>query len=433
MKFIAKKLDKANAEVSATISPEQIALSVETLAKKASKTTNIQGFRKGKVPVSIIKQRYGQKMEEDAINEVLKDIFTEALKDLKIKNEDLIGEPAAVKFDKKNDGSVEVKLKISVKPLVDLGDYKSLLPEVKTKKVTIKEIDQRIAKMASNDTPLIKIKRKRKVKNGDFTLIDFEGFKDGVAFEGGKAQNHSLEIGSNSFIPGFEDQIIGMAYDEEKEINVTFPAEYQSKDLASADVIFKVKLHEIQEKSIPIIDDAFAQKILKDTKDATIDTLKSKIKEQIKSEKINRYYNEELKPVYLNILIDKIDFAVPQSILDQEVNQTLNTQIQAMSKDEVAQLQQDSKQIDKMRKDAEPEAKRSVKATFIIDALAKSEKVEIVDEEVSKAIYYEAMMQGKDGIGALKNYEEMGYLPAIKMSMLEQKVINKLLDEKSGK
>ena len=433
MKFTAKKIDEANAVVTATILPEQILESLETLANQASKTMDVQGFRKGKVPVSIIKQRYGQKMEEDAINEIIREVYSEALKDLEIKDEDLTNEPAVTKLDKKDDGSVEVELKIYSKPEVDLGDYKALLPEVKTKKVTAKEVDERISQMASSDAPLSKIKRKRKVKSGDFALIDFEGFKDGVAFDGGKAEKHPLEIGSNSFIPGFEEQIIGMAYDEEKEVNVTFPAEYQSKDLAGADVVFKVKLHEIQEKSAQVIDDEFAQKILKDTKDATVDTLKEKIKEQIKSEKMNQYYNEELKPVYLNTLIEKIDFAVPQSILDQEISQALNSQIQVMSEDEIAQLQQDSKQIEKMRKDAEPEARKSIRATFIIDALAKAENIEITDQEVTQAIYYEAMMQGQDGVGALKNYEEMGYLPAIKMSMLEQKVINNLLEEKTGK
>ena len=433
MKFTATKTDEANAVVTATIPAEEIAKSLDSIAKQAAKTMDVQGFRKGKVPVAVIKQRYGQKMEEDANNEALRTVFTEALAELKIENTDLVGEPAVVKFDKKDDGSIDVELKLACKPNVELGDYKALLPEVKTKKVTAKEIDERINQMAAGDAPLTKIKRKRKVKAGDFALIDFEGFKDGVAFDGGKAENHALEIGSNSFIPGFEDQIIGMVYEEQKDITVTFPESYQAKDLAGAEVVFKVTLHEIQEKVAAEIDDAFAQKVLQDTEDATVDTLKEKIKEQIKNEKMGQYYSEELKPAYLDALVKSLDFAVPASILEQEVNQVLNNEVRAMSEDEIKALQEDSKKIEEMREKATPDAINSVKATFIIDALAKAESVVVADQEVTQTIYYEAMMQGQDGQAMIKQYEEQGYLPAIKMSMLEQKVINKLLDEKSGK
>jgi trigger factor len=433
MEFTTKKTDEANAVVTATIDAQTIANSLDNIAKQAAKTMDVQGFRKGKVPVSVIKTRYANKMTEDAQSEALRDVFAKALEELKIENSDLVGEPAVTKFDKKEDGSIEVELKISSKPVVDLGDYKALLPEVKTKKVTAKEIDERITQMASGDAPLEKIKRKRKVKAGDFALIDFEGFKDGVAFDGGKAQKHSLEIGSNSFIPGFEDQVIGMAYDEEKEITVTFPKEYQAKDLAGAEVMFKVKLHEIQEKVAPEIDDEFAKKILQGEENATVDMLKEKIKEQIKNEKMGQYYQEELKPEYIAALVKANDFAVPTSILDQEIGQVLNNTIRGMSEDEIKELQEDADKIENMKKEVEPEAKDSVRATFIIDALAKAENVEVSDQEVTQTIYYEAMMQGQDGQAMIKQYEEQGYLPAIKMSMLEQKVITKLLDEKAGK
>ncbi len=433
MKITAKKTDEANAVVTATIDAQTLETSLDTIAKQAAKTMDVQGFRKGKVPVAVVKQRYAEKMAQDAESEALRTVFTEGLAKLKIDNKDLVGEPAVTKFDKKDNGDIAVELKVSCKPAFDLGDYKALLPEVKTKKVTAKEVDERISTMASGNAPLTKIARKRKVKAGDFTLIDFEGFKDGVAFDGGKADGHSLEIGSNSFIPGFEDQVIGMAYDEEKEITVTFPAEYQSKDLAGAEVMFKVKLHEIQEKKAATIDDEFAKQVLQGEKDATVDMLKTKIKEQIKNEKMGQYYQEELKPAYITALVKANEFAVPTSILDQEVNQVLNNEIRGMKEDEIKKLQEDEKKIEKMRKKAEPEAQESVRATFIVAALAQAEKVEVTDEEVSQTIYYEAMMQGQDGQALIKQYEEQGYLPAIKMSMLEQKVINKLLDEKAGK
>jgi len=394
---------------------------------------DIQGFRKGKVPVAVVKQRYGAKLEEDANSEALRELYSASLKDLGLEQGDIIGEPAITKFDKKDDSSIDVQINISCKPTVDLGDYKALLPEIKLPKVTDKEVDDRIKEIASGDAPLEKIKRKRAVKSGDFAVIDFEGFKDGVAFEGGKAQKYTLEIGSNSFIPGFEDQVIGMKYDEEKEINVTFPKEYQSKDLAGADVVFKVKLHEIQAKAEPTIDDEFAKKLLPQEENATVELLKEKIKEQIENEKISKYYAEELKPVYLDALVEKIDFAVPSSILDQEIQQVINGEVRNMSEDEIKALQEDASKIEEMKKEATPVATQSVKATFIIDALAKAEGIDVTDQEVTQTIYYEAMMSGQDGQAMIKQYEEAGYLPAIKMSMMEQKVINKLLDEKAGR
>ncbi|MEA2017331.1 MAG: trigger factor [Campylobacterota bacterium] len=427
------KIDEANAVVTATLAADAIETNLNKLAKEAAKTMDVQGFRKGKVPVAVVKSRYAEKLSQDAEGEALRDVLTSALVELKIANSDLIGEPAVTKFDKKDDGSIEVEINLSCKPQFDLGDYKALLPEIKTKKVTAKEIDEKLEGMASHSAPLAKLKRKRMAKDGDHAVIDFEGFKDGVAFDGGKAEGHTLEIGSGSFIPGFEEQIIGMKYEEEKEINVTFPKEYQSADLAGAEVVFKVKLHEIQERTPETIDDAFAQKVLPQEKDVTVDTLKAKLKEQIKAEKVNKYYNEELKPVFLEALVSKLDFAVPASVLEQEINQSLNAEVREMSEDEINKLKDDAKKIEKMKEKVTPDATKSVKATFIVDALAKAENVEVTDQEVTQTIYYEAMMQGQDGQAMIKQYEEAGYLPAIKMSMIEQKVVTKLLDEKAGK
>lgn len=433
MEFNATKTNEANAVITATIQADTIEASLNKLAKQAAKTMDVQGFRKGKVPVAVVKSRYAEKLIQDAEGEVIRDVMAGALAELKIENSDIIGEPAITKFDKQENGNIEIEIQISCRPTVDLGDYKSLLPEIEAKEVTDAEVDERINVMASQGTPLEKIKRKRMVKAGDHAVIDFEGFKDGVAFDGGKAEKHVLEIGSNSFIPGFEDQVIGMKYEDEKEITVTFPAEYQSADLAGAEVVFKVKLHEIQEKVAPEINDEFAKKVLTNEENPTVEMLKEKIAEQIKSEKMGTYYNEELKPAYLQTLVEKIDFVVPTSVLEQEINQALNNKVREMSEEELNALKEDQAKIEEMRAEATPDATNSVKATFIVDALAKAESVEVTDQEVTQTLYYEAMMQGQDGQALIKQYEEAGYLPAIKMSMIEQKVINKLLDEKAGK
>jgi len=433
MEFNAKKVDEANAVISATIAKETIEKNLDKVAKEAAKTMDIQGFRKGKVPVAVVKQRYADKLTEDAEGEALRAVLANGLKELNIKNEDLVGEPSISKFDKKEDGSIDIEVSVACKPVVDLGDYKSLLPEVEDKAVDAKEIDAKIEEMAKQSAPLTKIARKRMVKDQDHALIDFEGFVDGVAFEGGKAEKFALHVGSGSFIPGFEDQVIGMKYDEQKDITVTFPEEYQAKELAGKEAVFKVTLHEIQEKAAAEINDEFAAKMLQGEENATVETLKEKLEEQMKAEAKNKYYREELKPAYLETLVEKVTFALPTTIVDQEINQALNNKARTMSEDEIKVLQEDASKVEELREELRADAENSVKATFIVDALAKAESVDVSDQEVSQVLYYEAMQMGQNPQDVLKQYQEAGYLPAIKMSMIEEKVITKLLDEKLGK
>ena len=433
MEFNAKKVDEANAVISATIAKETIEINLDKVAKQAAKTMDIQGFRKGKVPVAVVKQRYADKLTEDAEGEALRAVLANGLKELNIANEDLVGEPSISKFDKKEDGSIDIEVSVACKPAVDLGDYKSLLPEVEDKAVDAKEIDTKLEELATQSAPLTKIARKRMVKDQDHALIDFEGFVDGVAFEGGKAEKFALHVGSGSFIPGFEEQVIGMKYEEQKDITVTFPAEYQSKDLAGKEAVFKVTLHEIQEKKAAELNDEFAATMLQGEENATLDMLKEKLEEQMKAEAKNKYYREELKPAYLETLVEKLNFALPSTVVDQEINQALNNKAREMSEDEIKVLQEDAAKVEAMREELREDAENSVKATFIVDALAKAESVEVSDQEVSQVLYYEAMQMGQNPQDVLKQYQDAGYLPAIKMSMIEEKVITKLLDEKLGK
>lgn len=432
MEFNAQRVDDANAVISAKIEKDTIESHIDKLAKQAAKTMDIQGFRKGKVPVKVVKQRYGDKLKEDAEGEALRAILADGLKELNINNEDIVGEPGISKYEKNDDGSIDAEVKVATKPNIDLGDYKSLVPEVEEKEISQEQINEKLDEMAKQSAPLVKIKRKRMVKDGDHAVIDFEGFVDGVAFEGGKAEKYPLHVGSGSFIPGFEDQIIGMKYEEEKDVVITFPKEYQSEDLAGKEATFKVKLHEIQEKEPEELNDEFAKKMLPKEEDATLDTLKQKIQEQMKNEAKAIYYREELKPAYLEKLLEELKFALPQSVIDQEVNHALNNKVKEMKEEEIKALQEDPSKVEELREELKDDASNSVKATFIVDALAKAEGVEVSDQEVTQVLYYEAMQMGQNPQDVVKQYEEAGYLPAIKMSMIEEKVISKLLDEKLG-
>ncbi|WP_418185082.1 trigger factor [Aliarcobacter vitoriensis] len=433
MEFKANRVDEANVEITATLSKDLIEKNLDKVAQQAAKTMNIQGFRKGKVPVAVVKQRYADKLLEDAQGEAVRKVLNEGLKQLDIKNSDLIGEPNITKFDKKDNGSVEIEISVACKPQIDLGDYKSLVPNVKDIEVGIEKIDARLTEIASSSAPLEKISRKRAVKDGDYAVIDFEGFVDNVAFEGGKAEKYPLHIGSGSFIPGFEEQVIGMKYEEEKDVVVTFPKEYQAKDLAGKEAIFKVTLHEIQEKAAPELNDEFAQKMLPNEKDVTIDTLREKIKEQMVAQDKATYYREEVKPTFLEALVEKINFALPKTVVEQEVNFALNNKIRTMSEEEINELKEDASKVEKIREELKSDATNSVKATFIIDALAKAESVDVTDQEVTQVLYFEALQMGQNPQNVIKQYQEAGYLPAIKMSMIEEKVTSKLFDEKLGK
>lgn len=431
MEFKTNRVDEANIEIVATLKKENIEKKLDKVATQAAKTMNIQGFRKGKVPVAVVKQRYADKLLEDAEGEAIRDVLNSGLKELNVKNEDLIGEPTISKFDKKDNGDIEVEISVATKPNIDLGDYKKLLPDVKAIEIDAKKIDERIEEIASQSAPLTKIARKRAVKDGDFAVIDFEGFVDGVAFEGGKAEKYPLQVGTGSFIPGFEDQVIGMKYEEEKDVVVTFPKEYQAKDLAGKEAVFKVKLHEIQERKAGEITDEFAKQMLPNEKDATVDTLRDRIKEQMAAGEKATYYREDLKPKFIENLVKNINFALPKTVVEQEINFALNNKIRSFTEEQINELKEDASKIEKIREELKEDAVNSVKATFIVDALAKAEKVEVNDQEVTQILYFEALQMGQNPQELIKQYQQAGYLPAIKMSMIEEKVLAKLFDEKA--
>jgi trigger factor len=425
VKVTVKKLDDANVLVSGTIENSIIENNVNRLAVEAGKQMKVDGFRKGKVPPHVVKKLHGDKLTQDAESEALKELMDEGIKEAGLNAADIIGEPIFKKYDK-NDNGIEVELEISTRPEVKLDDYEKVIPSFEKPEASDDEIDSKMKELAGQNASFVKIKRKRAVKDGDTTLIDFEGFIDGVAFDGGKAEKFTLTIGSGQFIPGFEEQIIGMQYDEEKTVTVTFPEEYQSADLAGKEAEFKVLLHEIQEKEETEINDEFAQKLLQN-EEATVDTLKDQVKDQIVNEKISKLYNAELKPKLIEALVAHFEFALPNNIVSQEIDAKINAKAREMSEDELNEFKDNPEKIEELRNEVKEDAQNSVKATFIVDALAKKEEITVDDQEVSQAIYYEAMMSGQDPQGVIKYYQENNLLPAVKMGMIEDKLFGKLL------
>jgi trigger factor len=428
MEIKAKKINDANAVIEAVISMDEVNANVEKIAKQLAKTANIQGFRKGKVPVAIIKKQYGQKLVEDAEAEALRDVLAKGLAELNISNDSLIGEPTIAKFEKSDD-KIEVEIKVAMRPEINLDDVDALVPDFTKPEVTDEEVEARIKEIAEAQAPLVDIKRNRKMKEGDTAVIDFEGFIDGEAFEGGKGENFELLLGSGQFIPGFEDQLIGVKRDEEVEINVTFPQEYGAKDLAGKEATFKVKVNGIKVKDDVEINDELAQKLLA-KEDATLDELKAEVKKVIEQEKLAKLYNEELKPKLLEALVEKIDFDLPEFVVEQEIDMAVNKKASTMSEDEIKELRENKEKLEELRESFRDEATKSVKATFIIDALAQKLGIKVEEQEVMQTIYYEAMQMGQDPQKAYEQYKAAGYIPAIQMSMVEDRVLTALLNKK---
>ncbi len=431
MNVTTNKIDGANATVSAQISNQDIAANVEKIAKQLAKTTNIPGFRKGKVPVSAVKKQYGEKLVQDAEAEALRDVLTAGLKDIGVENDAMIGEPQITKFDK-GDENIDVEVTVAIRPEIDLGDYAKLVPAFKTPKISAAAVKERVDELAMQQAELVAVEEDRALESGDTVLMDFEGSIDGELFEGGAATGFSLALGSGQFIPGFEDQVIGMKKGEEKVVKVTFPENYGGEALAGKDAEFKVTVHEIQAKKKPRQDAKLAAKLLPGQEDATMDMVKEQVQTQLENEAKTKLYNEDLKPQMLEALVEKIDVALPKFVVDQEMDMALNKKAQSMSEDEIKALQENAEKVTELREEGREDAERSVKATFIIDALAKAEGIVVEEQEVMQTIYFEAMQMGQDPAAVYKQYQESGYLPAVQMAMVEDKVLSKLLNGKDA-
>jgi len=431
VKIAVKKVDDANVIISGTIDAEAIKINVDKLAIQAGKELKVDGFRKGKVPAHVVKKLHGDRLTQDAEQEAMSALMDEGVKEAKINTADLIGQPTFLKYEKKED-IIEVEIELSTRPVFDTEGYQDVVPEFTKPTASAKDVDAKLTEIASQQAPFEKIEEARAVKDEDAVLIDFEGFIDGVAFDGGKAEKFSLKIGSAQFIAGFEEQIIGMKYEEEKDVVVTFPEDYQAKELAGKEATFKVKLIEIQEQKAVPADDALAQRLLQDDK-ATLDMLREKLEEQIVSEEVSKLYNDELKPKVVEALVAKFDFALPNNIVEQEVDAKVNSQAQSMDEKELETYKTDIKKLDELRASVRKEASDSVKATFIVDALAKVEGITVDDNEVSQALYYEAMRSGQQAEEIIKYYQDNNLLPAVKMGMIEDKLFGKMLGLEGSK
>ena len=408
MECKVEKTENANeVKLNVTIEAEKFDEAIKKVYFKSAKYFNIPGFRKGKAPINIVEKYYGKEIfYEDAFNEVVPEELEKAVEENKL---EVVSRP---EIDITQIGKGQDLIFTAVfqtKPEAELGKYKGVEIDKIEYKVTDEDIEHELGHMQEHNSRLVSIDD-RPVEKGDIANINFEGFVDGVAFEGGKAENHDLEIGSNTFIPGFEDQIIGMKIDEEKDIKVKFPDEYFSKELAGKDATFKVKVNEIKKKELPELDDEFAKDV------SEFDTLKE-LKESIK-EKQQKQNDEKAKykteDAVIKAVCENMKVEIPSGMIETETENMLKNIEQRLSYQGLKleqYLQMLGKTEEEMKKEYEPQAIEAIKSRLALEAVIKAEKIEVADIDVDEKIKEMAKNYGKENDEEfLKNENVRNYI-----------------------
>ena len=407
MSMKVEKTEKNNElKLSFVVEAEKFEEAIQKVYAKSARYFNIPGFRKGKAPYKIVEKQYGaQIFYEDAFNEVVPEIYEKELNDAGII---AVSRPEIDITQMEKGKDLIFTAIVQTKPEVKLGKYKGI--ELKKVEYTVKDedINHELGHMQERNARLVNVEG-RSVEANDTTVIDFEGFVDGVAFEGGKAEGHELVIGSNTFIPGFEDQIIGMNIDEERDINVTFPEEYFSKELAGKPAVFKVKLHEIKKKELPELDDEFAKDV---SEFDTLEELKNSIKEKIETQNASKA-KYEIEEEALKTVCDDVEVEIPSGMIETETDNMLKEIEQRLMYQGVnleQYLQMVNKTEGEMRKELQEQAERQVKVKLVIEAIIVAEKIEAPEEDVKAKLEEMAAMYGNKAEELEKNESLVKYI-----------------------
>ena len=411
-----KTENKNELKLTITVEAEKFDNAIKSVFQKSSKYFNIPGFRKGKAPFNIVERYYGDSIfYEDAFNELVPDVYDKEIKDNKI---DVVSKPHIdiVQMEKGKD--LIFTAIVNTKPEVKLGKYKGIELKKVEYKVTDEDVEHELSHMAEHNSRLVSVDD-RPAKKDDTVTIDFEGFVDGKPFDGGKAEGQQLTIGSNTFIPGFEDQLIGMKIDEERDIKVKFPDDYFSKDLAGKDATFHIKLHSISYKELPKIDDEFAKDV---SEFDTLADLKKDIKSKQEKQNADRAKNEmEEKAIEEVSKNTKID--IPDGMIELEIDNMENDIAQRLQYQGLS-LEQYLKMLNKtesdLRNEFKDDAKKNITTRLVLEQIVVDENIKadqkFIDEELEKM----EKQYGRKADELKKNEEVMNYLD--KSSKNEQAV-----------
>lgn len=374
-----KKIDANRYQLEITVDGEKFREAIREAYKKNGKKINVPGFRKGKAPLHIIETYYGSEIFfEDALNLLYNDLVEDAIKEsgLKVINDKMDFDLVSIS---KEDG-VDFKVSLTTYPEIEIGEYKGLKAEKTAVKVDAAEVNTELNAMAERNARMVSVED-RAAKNGDTVVIDFEGFTDGKAFDGGKAEGHSLVLGSGQFIPGFEDQIVGKNIGDEFDVNVTFPEEYGAKELAGKEAVFKVKLHEIKVKELPAIDDEFAKDV---SEFDTLKELKADLKKKA-TERKKKAAEEATENALVQQIVDSIKGEIPEAMFENRLNQCVEDfayRLQSQGLNLETYLKYTNSNIDEFKKSFRPQAEAQVKYRLALEKIVELENIKPDDKEI---------------------------------------------------
>ncbi|EQC0753412.1 trigger factor [Listeria innocua] len=404
------------------IEQEKVKEGLDRAFVKVRKTLNVPGFRKGKVPRQIFNQRFGEEaLYQDALDILLPEVYSQAIDEAGI---DPVDTPQ-VNIESMEKGETWVlTADVTVKPEVKLGDYKGLEVEKRETELTTEELEAELKQLQERQAELV-VKEDAPAENGDTVILDFEGFKDGVAFEGGQAENHSLELGSGQFIPGFEEKLVGLKAGDEADIELTFPEEYHAEDLAGQPVVFKVKLHEIKTKEVPALDDELAKDI--DEEVENLDELKEKISKRLQEAKEDSVAQAKQEEVIAKA-VENAEVDIPHAMVHHEADHLMNhfaQDLQAQGLTPELYYQFTGQTEEAMHAQMEKDAEKRVKMNLVLEAIAEAENIEPTEEAIDEEISTLAEKYGmeKDAVRAA-----LGDMSELKSDLKIRKAIDVLLD-----
>ena len=376
-----EKLEKSMVELQFSIDAETFKAAVNNAFKREGKKYAIPGFRKGKAPRHMIEKMYGSDIfHYDAVNDLFTEAYEAAVKEAKI---DAVGRPDPEVVSMSEADGVVLKVKVAVKPEVELGEYAGLTVTKEAKNVNEADVDAEVKRMQDRNGRLLT--REGAAENGDTVDIDFEGFVDGKAFEGGKAEHYSLVLGSGSFIPGFEDQVVGHSAGEEFDVNVKFPEEYGAAELAGKDATFKIKLHEVKYKELPALDDDFAKDVSEyDTLDELKDSIRNNIKTNLDKQAEQKVENDLMDQVIANMKAD-----IPDAMVDSRIDelvQDFEYRISQQGLKLADYLKYMGMNIEQFRAQFKEQADKQVKMRLAMEAIVAKEGITASDEEFEEEV-----------------------------------------------
>ena len=383
MSMQVEKLEKNMAKLTIEVEAEKFIDAVKKAYNKNKSKMSVPGFRKGKVPQAMIEKMYGPEVfYEDAANMLIPDAYADELE--ANKELEVVSQPSIDVVQMEKGKNFIFTAEVALKPPVELGKYKGVKIEKIETEVTDEDVDKEIKREQESNARTITV-TDRPIKDGDTAMIDFEGFVDGEAFEGGKGENYPLVIGSGSFIPGFEDQLIGKNTGDETDVNVTFPEDYNAKDLAGKDAMFKVKINEIKEKELPELDDEFASEV------SEFDTM-AEYREDVKknlAEKKEKEAKEKREDAVIEAIIKDSKMEIPEAMIDTQTKTMINDyarrlQSQGLSLDQYFMFT--GLNMDKFTEQMKPGARKRIESRLVLEAIVEAEKFEVSDEEYEKEL-----------------------------------------------